>query len=199
MGEQIDAKNTDYSHGSRVTGMMPERPRDAYFQAHEKSRSSEGIKALSRRIGGRILGALRNLEIPGGNERVLMGQITEINLARMLAGSKEGSLPRKEPFTRQAAMGSLGYPGDPLNSPYEYAAMLHAEDALVGEGVLGDFHPEDPQQAVQKIVIDFAKLNEVAGRPSTEDVSLSKVLSAAKDQEHDDIVAKIITEHQETL
>jgi hypothetical protein len=177
--------------------MEPERPQSAHFQANEKPHSSGGLKALSRRIGGQILGALKNLETPVRNERVLMDQITEINLARRLAGTDvEDGTPRKDPFTMKHALGELGYPGNPNNNPYEYAAAIYGYGALEDDGAISIAPDPAGKETPQLIVIDLEKLNQIANKPPEEDVKLTKVLSLAKDDERDAIVGRIIRDYE---
>jgi hypothetical protein len=152
-------------------------------QAHQKHESRlMALGRFGRRVWNGVTGitdAIENHD-ESGEKQVIFGQITEINVAKMLAGlSKPGGTMQTEPFTRSAAFASLGYLGGETNRPREYAAMLYAFRELKREGVIEEqpnpnvegtyWFKVNPQRQVE--------LTNIANRISEEDKSLSRKLT----------------------
>ncbi len=189
------SKQTDFSHGQRIAGMAPEKSHLAYSQAHE-THASFDWRTIGRRVGGLLNKVLYAVEEPKQEERISMKDITMKKLAGRLSGTEKGTPPREDPFSAQGTLGEIGYPGDPLNNPYEYAAVIYAYDALREVEAIAHWTPEDPQQVSQFAISNLSKLNRIATDLAVPDESLSRTLSRADQKDWDAIVAGIIREHQ---
>ncbi|HUD05064.1 MAG TPA: hypothetical protein VMR59_03690 [Patescibacteria group bacterium] len=194
MTEPIDTKSTDWGHGQRVAGMRSERPTAAHYQAHEKPRPLHIGEGLSRRLHG-LAGTLRNLtESLNPEQQVPFGQISEIYLAKMLAGQlSEDHAPQGEQFSRTEAFATLGYHNRNRN-PREYAAMLYAHGLLVEDGGLKVVNDSNGQMEPQ-LKPNMHRIREIAGRNPAEDSSLSRTLMLGTEQDQDAVVQRILREH----
>ncbi len=155
------------------------------FESQAHQRLEPGPNALSRfarRVWNGITGVNHAIESrdKSGEKQVVFGQITEINVAKVLAGlSKPGGKMQTEPFTRDGAFARLGYLGGEMNRPREYAAMLYALGELMREGVIEEqpnpnfegtyWFRVNPQRQIE--------LTNIANRPLDQDKSLSHELA----------------------
>lgn len=172
-------RKPDYAHGQPISGMTPDRPQSARFQAHEQPRPLHFGEGLTRRLHGLRETVMGIAESLGGSEQVRFGQITEINYARRTAGldKHHSGTMQLAPFTRSAALGDLRYSGDPMNHPNEYAAMLYALKELKSEGAIGEEPNPDVPGTFWFKVIDPDKLTAIANRDPEQDKSLAGELT----------------------
>jgi hypothetical protein len=114
-----------------------------------------------------------------GEKQVILGQITEINMAKILTGlsDKRHTAMQTKPFTRSQAFASLGYPSATTDRPYEYAAMLYGLRELKREGVIDEQPNPDVEGTFWFKVINPAGLMEVANKDPQNDKSLSRELA----------------------
>jgi hypothetical protein len=114
-----------------------------------------------------------------GEKQVILGQITEKYMAKMLAGlvDKRHTTMQMDPFTRSQAFTSLGYPSDTTDRPYEYAAMLYGLRELKREGVIDEQPNPDVEGTFWFKVINPTGLMEVANKDPQNDKSLSRELA----------------------
>ena len=181
---------------------MPPNPATADLrrdQAHYQDSDDRGLHPFRPLIGlvmRRALNDMKNkLEKIQSKEVVPFVKITEINMARRLAGTPSHPMTR-EPFTREHAFKSLGYPGDTRNNSDAYAATLYAQDLLLDEGVLGEeVLPPGSEFVPQLRIIDPVKIVEISNRDFQQDKSLAQEFSRLDEVGRDALVADIISKH----
>jgi hypothetical protein len=183
MGDPVPEGKVNWPQ-SQATGTAQTMHKEGFkSQAHLRHDSTPNtFNRFGRRLWNgltRITDALEHYD-QSGEKQVIFGQITERNVAKMLAGlSKPGGTMQTEPFTRNAAFASLGYLGSETNRPREYAAMLYALRELKREDVIEEqpnpnaegtyWFKVNPQRQVE--------LTNIANRTSEEDKSLSRELT----------------------
>jgi hypothetical protein len=157
--------------------MRPDRPQSARYQTHLKP-TSNGRSSLGRLWSGAVNKVRDVIEHASSGERQMaFGQITEINVAKMLVGDRDHSMQAAEPFTRSRAFAGLGYLGGPNEHPNEYAAMLFAQRELVIAGALAEEPNPNMEGTFWFKVIDRAKLMAVANEDPNLDKSLARELT----------------------
>jgi hypothetical protein len=170
-------------------------------QAHyvEHNGKFNSLRKLAGGLTRRFTGAL---EQTSSERQTPVVKITELNVAKMLAGIQDDgdAKIKSEPFTRADSFASLGYLGNAANYPDQYAAMLFAQRELVIAGALEEQpNPNFPGTYWFKVASPTRLMNIATSDPKL-DKSLTKILSPmASEAERDSYVSDFLQRNQVKL